>query len=52
MKGSNLSAHRGLKIDCSVIENLWYEAVRLFVYMYCRFEIVVLLYGELDFVYN
>ena len=52
MKRSNLSAHRGLKNDCSEIENSLYEVVRLFVNMYRRFEIVVLLCVELDFVYD
>ena len=31
---------------------MWYGAVQLFVHMYRHFEIVVLLYGDLDFVYN
>ena len=49
MKGSNLSAHRGLKNDCFEIENLRCVVVQLFVHMYHHF---VLLYGELDFVYG
>ena len=40
------------KNDCPEIENLWYVVVRLFVHMYRHFEIVVLLCGELDFVYD
>ena len=40
------------KSDCSEVENVWYGAVRLLVYMYSYFEIVVLLYCELNFVYN
>ena len=43
VKGSNLSAYRGLKNDCSEIESLWYVAVRLFVHMYHHFVVVVLL---------
>ena len=34
VKGSNLSAHRGLKNVCFEIEKLWYGAARLFVYTY------------------
>ena len=52
VKGSNLSAHRGLKKDCFEIENLWYVVVRLFVHMYRHFEVVVLQCVELDFVYD
>ena len=52
MKRSNLSAHRGIKNDCSEIENLLYVVVQLFVHMYRRYEIVVLQCVELDFVYD
>ena len=38
--------------DCCEIENLCCVVVRLFVQMYRHFEIVVLLNGELDFVYD
>ena len=49
MKGSKLSAHRGLKNDYFEIEK-W--AARLFVRLYCHFGIVVLLNSEWGFVYS
>ena len=50
MKGSNLSAHRGLKNVCSEIERLLDVVVRLFVQMYRHFGGVVSFYVEKGFV--
>ena len=52
VKGSNFSAHRGLKNGGFYIENLWYVIVWLFVHMYRHFEIVVLQCVELNLVYE